>query len=48
MNKTGLTKLSIESADGGWIVAEKGVPPIVFVRWDALVRYLETRLTNKG
>lgn len=48
MNKQGFTKVSIESADGGWAVAEKGVPTKVFVRWDALIRHLESRLTSKG
>ena len=40
------TKISIESCDGGWIVMEQGQPTKLFVRWDALVRYLQDRLAS--
>jgi hypothetical protein len=39
--------LTIEAARTGWIVKESGRPAEVFVRWDTLVRYIESRLTTK-
>lgn len=39
--------VSIEAAVAGWILKERGKPAQIFVRWEALVRELEERLTNK-
>ena len=39
--------VSIEAAVTGWILKERGKPAQIFVRWEALVRELEERLTHK-
>ena len=44
---TSYTKITIESCEGGWIVKEKGQPTKLFARWDAVIRWLESRLTSK-
>lgn len=38
--------LTIQAAVTGWIVTEKGKPVQVFVRWEAAVNYLKSRLTS--
>ena len=40
--------VTIEAARTSWIVKEKGRPAEVFVRWESLVEYLETRLATKS
>lgn len=39
--------VTIEAARTGWIVKEQGCPAEVFVRWESVVKYLESRLTTK-
>lgn len=39
--------VTVEAAVSGWIVKEKGQPAKVFVRWEALVSYLQYRLATK-
>jgi hypothetical protein len=42
--------VQIEAAENGWIVKQvppKGVPPKVFVRWDAVVAYAASLLTTR-
>ena len=48
MKKPEYNTVSVEAARTGWIVREQGRPAEVFIRWDALLRYIETRLTSKG
>ena len=45
--ETNYTKLTIESCEGGWIVKEKGQPTRLFVRWETVILWLESRLTSK-
>jgi hypothetical protein len=40
--------ITIEAARTGWIIKEMGRPAEVFIRWDALVEYIATRLTSEG
>lgn len=47
MEKTEYSKLTIEASEGGWIVAEAKQPKKVFVRWESVVSYIESRLTTK-
>lgn len=48
MEKTEYNTVTVEAARTGWIVKETGKPAEVFIRWDALLRHLESRLTSKG
>jgi hypothetical protein len=47
MAETKYSKLTIEASEGGWIVAEAKLPKKVFVRWESVVNYIESRLTTK-
>lgn len=48
MKKPEYNIITIEAAKTGWIAKKRGEPAEVFIRWDELVRYLETRLVTKG
>lgn len=48
MSKTQYNTVSIEAAESGWIVKERGQPTKLFYRWESLVKYLEGRLTTPG
>ena len=48
MSKSQYSKVTVEAARTGWIVKENGRPAEVFVRWESLVQYLETRLATKS
>ena len=48
MPKAEYNTLTIEAAESGWIVKEKGKPTKVFFRWESLTVYLADRLTTKG
>lgn len=39
--------VSIETARTGWVVKEKGRHTEIFVRWEAVVKYIGTRLTSE-
>jgi len=39
--------VTVKASVGGWIVTEKGEDTRIFVRWNDVVRYLESRLTTK-
>ena len=48
LNVKNYKTVTIEAATTGWILKVKGEPTEIFVRWDALVRKLETLLTNSS
>lgn len=39
--------VTVEAARTGWVVKENGRLTEVFVRWEALTRYLESRLATR-
>ena len=39
--------VTVKASVGGWIVTEKGKDTRIFVRWEVVVKYLESRLTTK-
>jgi hypothetical protein len=47
-HKIEYSTITIEAARTGWIVKERGKPAEVFVRWESMVKYIETRLSTKG
>jgi hypothetical protein len=41
--------VQIEAAENGWIVKcvpPRGIPPVVFVRWDSVIKYCASLLTT--
>jgi hypothetical protein len=46
--KTELNSITIEAADGGWIIKEKGHATLVKFQWRAVISHLEERLTSIG
>lgn len=47
MKKPEYNTVTIEAVKTGWIVKQQGELTEIFIRWDALVRYLEMQLTSK-
>jgi hypothetical protein len=46
MTETGYSKLTVESAENGWIVKEPKQPTKIFIRWHQLVIYIHSRLAT--
>lgn len=39
--------LTIEAAENGWIVKQKGKTVKIFIHWDRVVKHLESQLVTK-
>lgn len=39
--------VQVEAAENGWIVKAKHLPAKVFVRWESVVKYMESLLVTR-
>ena len=46
--KTEYNTVTVEAADGGWIIRQKGEPTRITCRWVIVMSILEMSLTSKG